>query len=183
LEAALLGAREIGFTVLSLGVSLAAFSIPILLVGGVVGRLFREFAVTLSVAIAISLVVSLTTTPMMCATLLGAEGEGRHGRLYRLTGRVFDGGLRLYEVTLAWVLRHPLGVLGVTLLTIALNGYLFTVVPKGFFPQQDTGRLSGAIQAAQDISFQSMERKLTEVIGIIADDPAVDNVIGFTGGS
>ena len=182
LEAALLGAKEIGFTVLSISVSLVAVFIPILLMGGVVGRLFREFAVTLSAAIAISLLVSLTTTPMMCAILLRRQGERSHGRLYRWSERGFDGLLRAYDVTLGGALRHPRGVLAVALVTIALNAYLFVVVPKGFFPQQDTGRLTGAIQAAQDISFQSMQQKLTQVVGIIADDPAVDNVIGFSGG-
>jgi multidrug efflux pump len=182
LEAALLGAKEIAFTVLSISVSLVAVFIPILLMGGVVGRLFREFAVTLSAAIAISLVVSLTTTPMMCAILLRPRGERGHGRLYRWSERGFDGMLRVYDVTLGVALRHPRGVLAVALVTIAVNAYLFVVVPKGFFPQQDTGRLTGAIQAAQDISFQSMQAKLTQVVGIIADDPAVDNVIGFSGG-
>ncbi|HEU5194957.1 MAG TPA: multidrug efflux RND transporter permease subunit [Methylomirabilota bacterium] len=179
--AALRGAREIGFTVLSMSLSLVAVFIPILLMGGVVGRLFREFAVTLSVAIGLSLVVSLTTTPMMCATLLGAEP--RHGRLYRLSERAFSWLHRQYEWTLAFVLRHPQGVLLVTLLTIAVNAWLFVVAPKGFFPQQDTGRLTGTIQAAQDISFQAMQAKLATVVGLISDDPAVDNVIGFTGGS
>ncbi len=183
LQAALRGAREIGFTVLSISISLIAVFIPILLMGGVVGRLFREFAVTLSVAIGISLLVSLTTTPMMCATLLPVEGGRRPGRLYRLSERGFQWVLRRYEASLALVLRHPRGVLAVTLLTIVANGYLFFVVPKGFFPQQDTGRLTGAIQAAQGTSFQAMQQKLTEVVGIITDDPAVENVIGFTGGS
>jgi multidrug efflux pump len=182
LQAALRGAQEIGFTVLSISISLVAVFIPILLMGGVVGRLFREFAVTLSAAIGISLLVSLTTIPMMCATLLPAADHRRHGRLYRLSERGFEWVLCCYEVSLALVLRHPRGVLAVTVLTIAVNGYLFVVVPKGFFPQQDTGRLTGAIQAAQDISFQSMQDKLTAVVGIITDDPAVDNVIGFTGG-
>jgi multidrug efflux pump len=183
LQAALLGAKEIGFTVLSISVSLVAVFIPILLMGGVVGRLFREFAVTLSAAIAISMLVSLTTTPMMCATLLRPRGDERHGRLYRWSERAFDGLLRVYDATLTFALRHPRGVLAVALITIAVNAYLFVVVPKGFFPQQDTGRLTGAIQAAQDISFQSMQQKLTQVVGIIADDPAVDNVIGFSGGA
>jgi len=182
LAAALRGAREIGFTVLSMSLSLVAVFIPILLMGGVVGRLFREFAVTLSVAIGISLLVSLTTTPMMCAALLGAEAPARHGRLYRLSERGFDWLRRHYETSLALVLRHPRGVLAVALLTIAVNAYLFVVAPKGFFPQQDTGRLTGAIQAAQDISFQAMQAKLTQVVAILSDDPAVDNVIGFTGG-
>jgi len=183
LEAALRGAREIGFTVLSMSISLVAVFIPILLMGGVVGRLFRELAVTLSAAIGISLLVSLTTTPMMCATVLPERGRDDHGRLYRLSERGFQWVLGRYEVTLGFVLRHPPGVLLVTLLTIALNVYLFVIVPKGFFPQQDTGRLTGAIQAAQDISFRAMQQKLSAVVGIIADDPAVDNVIGFTGGA
>ena len=183
LAAALRGAREIGFTVLSMSLSLVAVFIPILLMGGVVGRLFREFAVTLSVAIGISLVVSLTTTPMMCATLLKPEPAGERGRLFRLSERGFEWMRRRYESSLALVLRHPGGVLAIAVLTIAVNVWLFVVVPKGFFPQQDTGRLTGAIQAAQDISFQAMQAKLTAVVGIITDDPAVDNVIGFTGGS
>jgi multidrug efflux pump len=183
LEAALRGAREIGFTVLSMSISLVAVFIPILLMGGVVGRLFREFAVTLSAAIGISLLVSLTTTPMMCATVLPERARDDHGRLYRLSERGFQWVLGRYEASLGFVLRHPPGVLLVTLLTIALNVYLFIVVPKGFFPQQDTGRLTGTIQAAQDISFQAMQQKLSTVVGIIADDPAVDNVIGFTGGA
>jgi multidrug efflux pump len=183
LEAARLGAREIGFTVLSISISLVAVFIPILLMGGVVGRLFRELAVTLSIAILISLAVSLTTTPAMCARLLRADDHQSHGRLYRASERGFDAILRMYDASLSWVLRHPRGVLALAVLTVGLNVYLFIVVPKGFFPQQDTGRLTGSIQGAQDISFQAMEQKLTQVVGLIADDPAVDNVIGFTGGS
>ena len=182
LEAALRGAREIGFTVFSISISLIAVFIPILLMGGIVGRLFREFAMTLSAAILISLVVSLTTTPMLCATLLGRPGETSHGRLYRLSERFFDGMHRVYSNTLAWVLRHPHAMLGVTILTIAVNVYLFVVVPKGFFPQQDTGRITGIVQAAQDISFQSMRDKLGQIVAIVKSDPAVENVIGFTGG-
>ena len=185
LEAALRGAREIGFTVLSISISLIAVFIPILLMGGIVGRLFREFAVTLSAAILISLVVSLTTTPMLCATLLGKTAEssgGRHGRLYRATERFFDGMHRFYARTLGWVLRHPHSILAVAILTVAVNAYLFVVVPKGFFPQQDTGRLTGMVQAAQDISFQAMRDKLGQIVEIIRSDPAVENVIGFTGG-
>jgi multidrug efflux pump len=182
LPAALRGAREIGFTVLSMSVSLVAVFIPILLMGGVVGRLFREFAVTLTVAIGISLVVSLTTTPMMCATLL-RSGPGRSGRLARLGERGLARLVSGYEVSLAVLLRHPRSVLAVALLTVVVNGYLFVVVPKGFFPQQDTGRLSGTIQASQDTSFQAMQQKLNQVVAVISDDPAVDNVIGFTGGS
>ena len=156
LEAALRGAQEIGFTVLSISISLVAVFIPILLMGGLVGRLFREFAVTLSVAIGISLLVSLTTTPMMCAILLKPEPSRRHGRLYRMSERGFDGMVRWYDASLSWVLRHPRGVLVLTRLTVALNVYLFLIVPKGFFPQQDTGRLTGAIQAAR-LSFQAMQ--------------------------
>ena len=185
LEAALRGAREIGFTVLSISISLIAVFIPILLMGGIVGRLFREFAVTLSAAILISLVVSLTTTPMLCATLLGKTAEssgGRHGRLYRASERFFDGMHRFYARTLGWVLRHPHSILAVAILTVAVNAYLFVVVPKGFFPQQDTGRLTGMVQAAQDISFQAMRDKLGQIVEIIRSDPAVENVIGFTGG-
>src|SRR5438128_381111 len=181
LEAALRGAREIGFTVLAISLSLVAVFTPILLMGGLVGRLFREFAMTLSAAIAISLLVSLTTTPMMCATLLSRETDGQHGRLYRASEGAFEWMRRIYEASLSWVLRHPRGVLAVTLLTVALNGYLFWVIPKGFFPQQDTGRLQGAIQAAQDISFQAMQAKLTEIVDIVGHDPAVANVVGFTG--
>jgi multidrug efflux pump len=181
-EAALRGAREIGFTVLSISLSLVAVFIPILLMGGIVGRLFREFAITLSAAVGISLVVSLTTTPMMCAWLLGRDERHGHGRVHRASEAVFEWMLRQYERTLAWVLRHPFGVLVVMLLTIVVNVYLFVIVPKGFFPQQDTGRLTGAIQAAQDISFPSMRDKLMRVVDIIRSDPAVESVTGFTGG-
>jgi len=181
LEAARAGAREIGFTVLSMSVSLVAVFIPITFMGGIVGRLFREFAVTLSIAVGISLVVSLTTTPMMCARLL-RDDRGPHGRLHRTVGRALDAVIRAYDATLGWALRHRRLVLGMTLLTVVVNAYLFAVVPKGFFPQQDTGRLTGMIRAAQDISFQAMQEKLTEVVGIITRDPAVDSVIGFTGG-
>src|SRR5258705_2894437 len=149
--------------------------------GGLVGRLFREFAVTLSAAIAISLLVSVTTAPMWSSALFARETEGEHGRLYRASEGAFEWMRRRYETSLAWVLRHPRGVLAVTLLTVALNGYLFWVVPKGFFPQQDTGRLQGAIQAAQDISFQAMQAKLTEIVDIIGRDQEVANMVGFTG--
>ena len=182
LEAALVGAREIGFTVFSISISLIAVFIPILLMGGIVGRLFREFAMTLSAAILISLVVSLTTTPMLCATLLGRQTETPRGRVYRWSERFFDGMLGVYSRTLSWGLRHSLFMLGVTILTIAINIYLFVIVPKGFFPQQDTGRLTGIVQAAQDISFQSMRGKLEQIVAIIDSDPAVENVIAFTGG-
>jgi multidrug efflux pump len=180
--AALLGARQIGFTVLSMSTSLVAVFIPILLMGGIVGRLFREFAVTLSVAIAISLIVSLTTTPMMCAKFLQSEHGRTHGRLYRLSGRGFDWIHRGYQKSLGWVLRHPQPMLVVTILTICVSIYLYIIVPKGFFPDQDTGRLSGNIQAAQDISFQEMRQKLSQVVEILLTDPAVDTVGAFTGG-
>jgi multidrug efflux pump len=182
LEAALIGAREIGFTVLSISISLIAVFIPILLMGGIVGRLFREFAVTLSVAIAVSLVVSLTTTPMMCARLLRPEREITHGRVYELSERFFQWILDTYEKTLAWVLEHQPLMLLVTLGTIAFTVYLYSIVPTGFFPQQDTGRLMGAIQADQNTSFQLMSRKLREFAKTVGEDPAVDDVIAFTGG-
>ncbi len=182
LQAALRGAREITFTVLSMTLSLVAVFVPILFMGGMMGRLFREFAVTLSVAILISLVVSLTTTPMMCARLLTPSAAG-HGRWYRLGERFFEWGRGGYARSLGWVLRHQLLMLLVTVGTMAFSIYLYTVVPKGFFPQQDTGRMFGNIQAAQDISFQAMREKLMEVVEIIKSDPAVDTVTGFAGGS
>jgi multidrug efflux pump len=180
-QAALRGAREIAFTVLSMTVSLVAVFIPILLLGGMIGRLFREFAVTLSVAILISLLVSLTTTPMMCARYLPSHRK-RHGRLYRWSERLFDATRAHYATSLGWVLRHPRSMLAVTLATMGLSIYLYVIIPKGFFPQQDTGRMFGSIQAAQDISYQAMRQKLIEVMEIIQKDPAVDNVTGFLGG-
>lgn len=183
LQAALRGTREITFTVLSMTLSLVAVFLPILFMGGMMGRLFREFAVTLSVAILVSLVVSLTTTPMMCARVLKKEGGRSHGRWYRFSERFFEGLHGGYARSLSWVLRHPRGMLALTLATMAFSVYLYTVVPKGFFPQQDTGRLFGNIQAAQDISFQAMRQKLQEVVEIIQHDPAVDTVTGFSGGS
>ena len=182
LEATLRGAREIGFTVLSMSTSLVAVFIPILLMGGIVGRLFREFAVTLSVAIAVSLIVSLTTTPMMCARLLKPEGRKQHGRLYRASERAFQWVLRRYEAGLAWVLAHQRLTLALTLLTVCVNVYLYVVAPKGFFPDQDTGRLTGSIQAAQNTSFQAMRGKVSQFAGIVMADPAVDAVVAFTGG-
>ena len=183
LAAALHGAREIGFTVLSMSISLVAVFIPILLMGGIVGRLFREFAVTLSLAILVSLLVSLTTTPMMCAQFLRSSRETTHGRLYRLAERIFDGALHFYERTLGWGLRHQPIVLGVLLATIAVNVYLFVVVPKGFFPQQDSGRIVGNILAEQDISFLAMRDKMGEFARVVGADPAVANVVTFTGGN
>jgi multidrug efflux pump len=155
-QAALRGAGEIGFTVLSISVSLVTVFAPILMMGGIVGRLFREFAVTISVAILVSMVVSLSTTPMMCARLLKRERDHQHGRIYKATGAGFDWLLHHYERSLQWVLGHQFFVLCILMATVALNFYLFRVVPKGFFPQQDTGMLSGTAQGTQDISFQSM---------------------------
>ena len=182
MEAALLGAREVGFTVLSMSLSLIAVFAPILLMGGIVGRLFREFAMTLSIAILISLVVSLTTTPMMCAHLLTTKPAGAHGRLYRAGERAFDAVLGVYDRSLRRALRWPGLVMLSLAATIGLAGYLFTVVPKGFFPEQDTGRMIGGIQADQSISFQLMEQKLSRFVNIIRHDPAVENIVGFTGG-
>jgi multidrug efflux pump len=181
-QAAILGAKEVGFTVLSMSLSLIAVFIPILLMGGIVGRLFREFAMTLSIAILVSLAVSLSTTPMMCAYLLGRKRERPQGRLFRTSERAFAAMLGGYTRTLRWALDHP-GLVVLTLIaTVCLNGYLFWVVPKGLFPQQDTGRVVGGIQADQSISFQAMQQKLTQFISIIRKDPAVDTVVGFTGG-
>jgi multidrug efflux pump len=179
-QAALKGAREIGFTVLTISISLVAVFIPLLLMGGIVGRLFREFAVTLAVAILVSMVVSLTATPMMCAHLL--KEHEFHGRIYRTSERAFNWIVRGYGRTLAGVLLYPAITLFVLLATIALNVYLYVYVPKGFFPQQDNGRLMGAIQADQDTSFQAMDRILLQMIKIVMADPAVDAANGFTGG-
>jgi multidrug efflux pump len=180
-QAALQGAREVGFTVLSMSVSLIAVFVPILLMSGIVGRLFREFAVTLSIAIMISLVISLTTTPMMCAFVLRRPPE-RHGRLYRWSERFFNAMLGFYDRTLVAALARPLQVMLILLVTICLNIFLFYEVPKGFFPQQDTGRMIGGIQADQSISFQLMKQKLQQFIAIVRQDPAVQSVVGFTGG-
>src|SRR5215470_13600704 len=173
-RAAFLGAREIGFTVLSMSVSLIAVFIPILMMGGIVGRLFREFAVTLSAAIGVSLLVSLTTTPMMCAKLLRPLNKEKHGRLYRAGERSFQGLLKGYSRRLRWVLRHQMLMLQLTIGTACLSVYLYIIVPKGFFPQQDTGRLGGSIQAEQDISFQAIRQKMNDYVDIIMKDPAVD---------
>jgi multidrug efflux pump len=183
LEAALKGAKEIGFTVMSISLSLVAVFIPILLMGGIVGRLFREFAVTLSVAIGVSLLISLTTTPMMCALLLRAHDKEKHGRLYQANERAFQWVLGHYESSLRWVLRHQPLVLLITLATMAASVYLYVIVPKGFFPQQDTGRLTGNIQADQSSSFQAMQKRLARLAGIVQKDPAVDTVTAFTGGN
>ena len=179
-QAAMKGAKEIGSTVLTISISLVAVFIPLLLMGGIVGRLFREFAVTLAVAVLVSMVVSLTATPMMCAHLL-KEHES-HGWLYRKSEQAFNRVIRAYGRTLSVVLRFPAITLAVLLATIALNVYLYIHVPKGFFPQQDNGRMMGAIQADQDISFQAMDRILRQMSNIVVADPAVDTMEGFTGG-
>jgi len=180
LQAALKGASEIGFTVLTISISLVAVFIPILLMGGIVGRLFREFAIILAVAILVSMVISLTATPMMCAYLL--RPHENHGRLYQASERFFNWIVAMYGRSLSVVLRHSLITAAVLLGTIGLTAYLFVRVPKGFFPQQDTGRLMGQILADQDISFQSLDQILLQTVNTIAADPAVDTVVGFTGG-
>ncbi len=181
IEAAIEGANGIGFTVISISVSLVAVFIPILMMGGIIGRLFREFAVTLSVAIVVSMVISLTTTPVMCAHLLGDHGE-QHGRWYKASQRGFDWMHQHYESSLAWVLKHPRLMLSITLAMVGISVYLYVAIPKGFFPQQDTGRLMGAVQADQDTSFQAITDHLRQFVNIINADPAVDHVIAFTGG-
>jgi len=180
--AALRGAREIGFTVFSISISLIAVFIPILLMGGIVGRLFREFAVTLSTAILVSMVISLTATPMMCAHLLKAHDKGEHGRLYRANQRAFDWVLERYRMTLHWVLDNSGLVLTVLLLVIALNVVLIIRVPKGFFPQQDTGAIIGAVQGPQDASFPLMDNSILQLVDVIKADPAVYHVNAYTGG-
>ena len=182
MQAALKGAQEVGFTVFAISMSLIAVFIPILLMPGIVGRLFREFAVTLSVAILVSLVVSLTLTPMMCSRLLKPHRPGEENWLYKLSERGFNWILRVYEDTLTVVLRHPAFTLVVLLLTITLNVYLLFIVPKGFFPLQDNGTLGGGIQAQQSISFQAMQGIALKYVDIVKADPAVENVMGFTGG-
>ncbi|MES2979978.1 MAG: efflux RND transporter permease subunit [Pseudomonadota bacterium] len=182
-KAALLGAREVGFTVLSISLSLVAVFIPLLFMGGQVGRLFREFAVTLSVAVMISLVISLTTTPMMCAWLLRSEDAHKPpGRVSRFLERGFQKLQRGYEHSLDWAMHAKALVMLILVLVVALNAFLFIKIPKGFFPQQDTGQISGGLRADQSISFQAMQQKLKELVDIIRADPAVDTVVGFTGG-
>jgi multidrug efflux pump len=181
-QAALLGAREVGFTVLSMSLSLIAVFIPILLMGGVIGRIFREFAVTLSAAVLVSLVVSLTMTPMMCARLLKPGDDLKRGWFYRTGEHFFTGLLSRYERSLGWALRHGPFMMLLLLATVCLNVYLYVVIPKGFFPQQDTGRLTGSIQADQNISFQAMQKKLVNIMDVVRQDPAVESVAGFTGG-
>jgi multidrug efflux pump len=182
-QAALRGAREVGFTVLSISLSLVAVFIPLLFMGGQVGRLFREFAVTLSAAVMISLVISLTTTPMMCAWLLRRDAhERKPGRLSRWSERAFGWSQRAYEVALDWALSAQWLVLLILVLIIGLNAFLFIQIPKGFFPQQDTGQIQGGMRADQSISFQAMQGKVRELVDIIRADPAVDTVVAFTGG-
>ena len=185
LQAAFRGAKEITFTVVSMSLSLVAVFIPLLLMGGMVGRLFREFSVTLSAAILISLVISLTTTPAMCAALLRPEeGRGRvHGSLFKASEGIFEFLRHTYERSLGWALRHSRLMLALTLLTVVVNIVLFVIIPKGFFPEQDIGRITGQIQAAQDISFQAMRQKLHEVVDVIRTDPDVTDVLGFSGGT
>src|ERR1700730_8986792 len=182
LQAALQGAREVGFTVVSMSLSLIAVFIPILLMGGVVGRLFREFAITLSAAILVSLIVSLTTTAMMCSRLTEERGARQHGRLYRLSERAFNALQDGYRRSLDWALANGATVMLILAVTVALNVYLYIRVPKGFFPQQDTGLMMGNIQADQAISFQAMRGKLQHFVDVVLHDPAVSTVVGFTGG-
>ena len=185
LQAAFLGAKEITFTVVSMSLSLVAVFIPLLLMGGMVGRLFREFSVTLSAAILISLIISLTTTPMMCAILLRPEkGRGRlHGALFNASEQVFEFLRHTYERSLGWALRHSRLMLALTLGMVIINIVLFIIIPKGFFPEQDIGRITGQIRADQDISFQAMRQKLYQVVDIIRHDPDVTDVVAFSGGT
>jgi multidrug efflux pump len=180
--AALKGAKEIGFTVFTISISLIAVFIPLLLMGGIVGRLFREFAVTLSTAILVSMIISLTTTPMMCAYLLKNERAEKHGRIFTASEKFFEWVLSLYRSTLHWVLDHPALTLSVLFLTIALNVVLIYKIPKGFFPVEDTGAISGGVRGPQDSSFPATNNALQQIIGVIKNDPAVANVTGFCGG-
>jgi multidrug efflux pump len=180
--AALKGAKEIGFTVFSISVSLIAVFIPLLLMGGIVGRLFREFAITLSTAIVVSMVISLTTTPMMCAYLLRDERHARHGRLYMASERFFDRILSWYRTSLHWALDNPVLILVILFLTVLLNVAIIVKIPTGFFPQQDTGSLAGGVQGPQDSSFPAMNDSIQRIEAVIQKDPAIDNVIAFTGG-
>jgi len=181
-EAAMKGSKEIGFTVLSMSTSLIAVFTPILLMGGIVGKLFREFAVTLSVAIAVSMLVSLTTTPMLCARFLKARDDSRHGPIYRASENAFNWLHTEYASALRWVLRHQWPILGVAVGAAALNVYLYIIVPKGFFPQQDTGRMGGTTRGSQDIAFDSMSVKQKQLAQMVLEDPAVLSVTAFAGG-
>ncbi len=180
--ATLKGAEEIGFTVFTISISLIAVFIPLLLMGGIVGRLFREFAVTLSTAVFVSMVISLTTTPMMCAFLLKSERTEKHGRMYMASENFFDWVLSLYRGSLHWALDHPVLILFVLAATIALNVLLIVKIPKGFFPVEDTGAISGSVRGPQDSSFPAMDNSIRQIGAVIKSDPAVANVIAFTGG-
>jgi multidrug efflux pump len=180
--AALKGAEEIGFTVFTISISLIAVFIPLLLMGGIVGRLFREFAVTLSTAVLVSMIISLTTTPMMCAYLLKSERGVKHGRMYMASENIFDWVLSLYRKSLHWVLDHPTLTLLVLFVTIGLNVMLIVRIPKGFFPTEDTGAISGSVRGPQDASFPAMNDSIQRIGAVIKNDPAVANVIAFTGG-
>jgi len=182
IPAALLGAQEIGFTVFSISISLIAVFIPLLMMGGIIGRLFREFAITLSAAILVSMVISLTTTPMMCSRVLRSEHSIKHGAVFNWSERVFDKILGGYRKSLNWVLDHPALILLVFLATLGLNIFLFFRIPTGFFPQQDNGVMGGGMQGPQDASFYSMRTAVQQAVAIIKADPAVDNVMAFTGG-
>jgi len=181
--AALKGAEEIGFTVFSISISLIAVFIPLLLMGGIVGRLFREFAVTLSTAVFVSMIISLTTTPMMCAYLLKNERTEKHGRIYMASETFFDWVLSLYRGSLHWVLDHPILTLVVLFVTIALNVVLIIKIPKGFFPVEDTGSITGSVRGPQDSSFPAMDNSIRQIGAVIKNDPTVANVIAFTGGN
>jgi multidrug efflux pump len=181
--AALKGAEEIGFTVFTISISLIAVFIPLLLMGGIVGRLFREFAVTLSTAILVSMVISLTTTPMMCAYFLRNERERKHGRVYMTNEKAFDWVLSLYRGSLRWVLDNPALTLVVLFLTIALNVVLIVKIPKGFFPEEDTGAITGSVRGPQDSSFPAMDSSVQQIVGVIKKDPAIDNVTAYSGGN
>jgi multidrug efflux pump len=183
LESALKGAREVGFTVLSISISLIAVFTPILLMGGLLGRLFREFAVTLSTAIVVSLIISLTATPMMCSRLLSHQKEKPHGRIYQFSESVFTWLLEHYKNALIVVLRHPAITLVIFIITIIANVFLIVIVPKGFFPEQDNGTVFGGIQGDEDASYQSMQHVAQRVNNIATNDPAVAGAITFTGGS
>jgi multidrug efflux pump len=181
--AALKGAEEIGFTVFTISISLIAVFIPLLMMGGIVGRLFREFAVTLSTAVFVSMIISLTTTPMMCAYLLKNERTEKHGRIYMASEKFFDWVLSLYRGSLHWVLEHPTLTLVVLFITIALNVVLIIKIPKGFFPVEDTGAITGSVRGPQDSSFPAMDNSIRQIGAVIKNDPAVENVIAFSGGS
>jgi multidrug efflux pump len=180
--ATLKGAEEIGFTVFTISISLIAVFIPLLMMGGIVGRLFREFAVTLSTAVFVSMIISLTTTPMMCAYLLKSERGEKHGRVYMASEKFFDWVLSVYRGSLHWVLEHPALTLVVLFITIALNVVVGYEIPKGLFPVEDTGALQGAVRGPQDASFPSMDNSIRQIGAVIKSDPAVANVIAFTGG-